>query len=81
MNHGVELASPKAVIRACAQNGLLDEDAAQAAMQMIDDRNLTAHTYNEALAVAIYGRMPSHAGVLRKWLDQLQRATNPGQAR
>ena len=44
---GLEIASPKSVIRACAQNALLSESDARLAMDLVDDRNLTAHTYNE----------------------------------
>lgn len=69
--YGIELASPKPVVRACAQNGLLEEDDARAAMDMIDDRNLTSHAYDEALAIAIFGRVAGHAEVMRRWLDAL----------
>lgn len=69
--HGIEAASPKAVVRACAQNAMLSEGSARAAMNAIDDRNLTAHTYNEALAVAIYARLAQHGPLLRLWLDGL----------
>ena len=61
------------VVRACAQNGLLEEAAAREAMQMIDDRNLTAHTYNEPLAIAIFSRLPGHTSLLRNWLGALSR--------
>jgi nucleotidyltransferase substrate binding protein (TIGR01987 family) len=70
--YGLELASPKPVVRACAQNGLLSEADARAAMDMIDDRNLTSHTYNEDLAIAIFGRLAGHASVLQRWLDALR---------
>ena len=33
-----------------------------------DDRNLTAHTYNERIAVAIFGRLPRHLATLEAWL-------------
>jgi nucleotidyltransferase substrate binding protein (TIGR01987 family) len=46
---GVDAASPKGVIRSCREIGLLDEDDAISALEMIDDRNLTSHTYNESL--------------------------------
>lgn len=72
--YGLELASPKPVVRACVQNSLLSEADARAAMDMIDDRNLTSHTYNEDLAVAIFGRLASHARILRRWLDALARS-------
>lgn len=70
---GVEAASPKAVIRAAAQNGLLSELDARAAMGLIDDRNLTSHTYNEALAFTLFARLAGHAGVLERLLEGLQR--------
>ena len=53
MHFGLELASPKSVVWASAQNGLLTEAAARLAMDLVDDRNLTSHTDNEALAQAI----------------------------
>ena len=70
---GVEAASPKAVIRAAEQNGLLGEPDALAAMGLIDDRNLTSHTYNEALAFTLFARLAGHAGVLERLLGGLQR--------
>lgn len=70
---GVEAASPKSVIRAAAQNGLLSEADARAAMGLIDDRNLTLHTYNEALAITLFARLAGHAGVFERLLEGLQR--------
>ncbi len=69
---GVVVASPKPVVRACAQNGLLTEADGHAAMAMIDDRNLTSHAYNESLAAAIHGRLATHAGLLGRWLEALE---------
>lgn len=74
-HYGIELASPKPVVRACAQNGLLSETDARSAMEMIDDRNLTSHTYNEELAVAIFARLAGHANLLRRWLAALGAST------
>lgn len=71
-HYGMEVASPKPVVRACAQNTLLNEADARAIMDMIDDRNLTSHTYNEELAIAIHSRLPAHADLLGRWLDALQ---------
>jgi nucleotidyltransferase substrate binding protein (TIGR01987 family) len=74
MQFGLELASPKSVIRASAQNALLTEADARLAMDLVDDRNLTAHTYNEALAQAIWSRLPHHLSVLQRWLAALEQA-------
>lgn len=65
---GLELASPKPVVRASAQNGLLSEVDGFAAMVMIDDRNLTSHTYDETLANAIFGRLAAHSALMERWL-------------
>ncbi len=54
---GVEVASPKSVIRASMDNGLLNDRQVRAALLMADDRNLTSHTYNEALADEIFSRI------------------------
>ncbi|MFA5861546.1 MAG: HI0074 family nucleotidyltransferase substrate-binding subunit [Candidatus Thermoplasmatota archaeon] len=70
---GTELASPKPVIRACFQSGLLDEMEAEAALAMVEDRNLAAHTYDEKLAEVLASRLPAHAKLLRAWVDRLAR--------
>lgn len=69
---GIAVASPKPVVRACAQNGVMSEDDGHAAMAMIDDRNLTSHTYNEELAVAIHSRLAGHAGLMGRWLTAME---------
>jgi len=68
---GLDIGSPKGVVRACRQAGLLSEDGAMRALRMIDDRNLTAHTYNESLAQAIFGRLPEYARLMHVWLDAM----------
>jgi hypothetical protein len=37
-------------------------------MDMLRDRNLTVHTYNEELADQIYSRLPAYAAVMEQWL-------------
>lgn len=73
---GLDVMSPKPVIRACAQNGLLSDEDARAALSMVDDRNLTSHTYNEKLAVALHSRLAEHAALMRRWLTALATVVN-----
>jgi nucleotidyltransferase substrate binding protein (TIGR01987 family) len=68
---GVEVGSPKAAIRAARESGMLSNDDA-AALAMADDRNLTLHTYNEALARAIYSRLGGHHAVMERWVSALR---------
>lgn len=65
----LEVASPRAVVRACHQRSIVDENAARALFAALDDRNLTVHTYDEALAAEIFERLPGHAFQLRAWQD------------
>jgi len=68
---GTVVGSPKAAIRASRESGLLDATATEQALGMADDRNLTAHTYNESLAVAISARLPRHVATLEAWLQAM----------
>ena len=52
--HGLDLSSPKSVIRACREVGLMDDLETTKALRMVDDRNLTSHTYNEDVAKKIF---------------------------
>lgn len=69
---GVELASPKPVVRASFENGLLSEEEARTALAMVDHRNLTAHTYNEALADEIFAAIPGYRKLLRNWIERMR---------
>jgi len=68
---GLDLGSPKAVIRGFAQLGLLSEQQIALALAMADDRNLTVHTYNESLAEELYGRLPNYAKLMGGWLHSM----------
>lgn len=68
---GLELGSPKSVIRASLENTLLGEEETRLALAMVDHRNLTSHTYNEALAEEIFAALPAYRKLLRIWLDRL----------
>ena len=65
---GLAPASPKAVVRESARTGLIDQDEARALLRLVDDRNLTVHTYDEELARAIWQRLGTHARLLGRWL-------------
>lgn len=69
---GNDVGSPKAAVRASREAGLIDEDEAASALAMADDRNLTVHTYNEALARAIFSRLAQHLVVMERWLAEMR---------
>jgi nucleotidyltransferase substrate binding protein (TIGR01987 family) len=72
--HGLAHNSPKTVMRACFTVGLLDESQVSQALSLIDDRNLTAHTYNEALSETIYARLPAHVRLFSILCDAISAA-------
>jgi nucleotidyltransferase substrate binding protein (TIGR01987 family) len=70
---GVEANSPKAVLQQAYRLGWLDDE--QRWLQLLEDRNLTSHTYREDLAREIYGRNPAHHAAMREVVQKL-RATS-----
>jgi len=68
----IEATSPRQVIRAAFQAGLLDEPEARQALAMLQDRNLTVHTYNEALARALFARLQDYAVLMDRWLQRME---------
>jgi nucleotidyltransferase substrate binding protein (TIGR01987 family) len=69
---GLDTASPKGAIRLGFQAGWLSEAQAHLAMQMVEDRNRTVHTYVEELAEEIYGRLPGYTALMKGWLESME---------
>lgn len=72
---GLEARSPRSAIRAAFQVGLLPDDTQWLAM--LELRNLTSHTYDEALAEKMYAALP---GALQRLQDLLHRLETQGLA-
>ncbi len=70
---GLEIGSPKGVIRGFLQVGMFTEDQTALALTMVDDRNLTSHTYNEGLAEQIYDQVGDYADVMANWLKAIEK--------
>lgn len=78
IREGLNAGSPKAAIRMCREVGLLDDEQAARALEMMDDRNLTVHTYNERVAQHIYANLPRYAALLGQWLEHMKARLNTG---
>ena len=70
---GLELASPKSIARACFQVGVLSEEEVRLSLAMVDDRNLTVHTYNEGLARQIFSKLMRYAELMNDWLGAMEK--------
>lgn len=64
--------SPKSTLRAALKIKLLNEEETEKAIQMIDDRNLTSHTYKEEIANDLLSRIPNHIKLLKKIISEIE---------
>ena len=74
-HEGIRCNSPKRCFREALQVGLLSVDETETCLVMTDDRNLTSHTYIEAVAEAIYRKLPSYLTVMRTLVANIQAYT------
>lgn len=71
---GLEIGSPKGIIRGFLQVGLFTETQTALGLSMVDDRNLTSHTYNEGLAEQIYDQLGNYAELMARWLSTMEKS-------
>ncbi|OAK69150.1 HI0074 family nucleotidyltransferase substrate-binding subunit [Lederbergia galactosidilytica] len=69
---GIDVCSPKAVIRSCREVNILDEEEAILGLQMVNDRNLTVHTHNEELAIEIHSHLKQYYDLLELWIGRME---------
>lgn len=64
---------PKDIVRGALSASIIDEQAADVFMDMIDDRNITSHTYLEKLANAIARKIPAYYKIMHAVLKSIGR--------
>ena len=69
--HSLSANSPREVIRTGLFAKLYSEEISQELLQMLDDRNLTSHTYVEELAESIAHRIPEYSKNMNALMTQL----------
>lgn len=67
----MEAYSPKDSVRTAFQLGVILEHPDW--FQMLEDRNLTSHTANEARAEVIYSHLPAYVRLIRQAQAELMR--------
>lgn len=70
LDKGAELNYPKEIIKSTFVFGLTHNESLW--VQMLADRNLTSHTYNEKLADEIYGRIRDYVPELKTLIGRIQ---------
>ena len=69
LEQGIVLNYPKETIKEAFSVGMIDDENTWIAM--LNDRNMTSHTYNEKLADEIYNRIKHYVPELIKLLNKL----------
>jgi len=70
---GIDIGSPKGVIRSCREITLFDHEETILALQMVNDRNLTVHTYNEEVAIKIHMNIKTYFPLLSNWILRMEK--------
>lgn len=60
VQEGIICNSPKSCFKEAFKTGLLSEEETVKILEMVDDRNLTSHTYREEVAEEIYRRVKDY---------------------
>ena len=67
---GVICHSPKSCFKEAFSQGWIEDE--ELWLQMLSDRNLTTHTYDEALAVKVYKNLPVYLAAMADILKYLK---------
>ena len=68
--HNLSTNSPREVIRTGLKAKLYSEEISKELLQMLDDRNLTSHTYVEELAESFARRIPYYSKNMKEVMTQ-----------
>ena len=71
---GITCNSPKGCLKEAFSFGLIEDNPLW--VRMIDDRNLTVHTYNEAVAIEIYQHLKNYMPLFNRMLQSLKNQTD-----
>ncbi len=66
---GLDCQSPKGCFKLAFKIGRIKEE--EGWLAMLEDRNRTAHTYDEELAKAVFRRLPNYLPLFSELLEQL----------
>lgn len=71
-NYGVVVNSPKSVFRECLGQKIINEEELKLLLNMVDDRNITSHIYNENFAQEIGERIFMYFEFLHEFVKKIK---------
>ncbi|WLR51895.1 HI0074 family nucleotidyltransferase substrate-binding subunit [Bacillus tianshenii] len=69
---GIDVPSPKGVIRSLRETSILTAEETIAGLTMVNDRNLTVHTYNEEVAIKIHSHLEEYYQLLVTMIERMK---------
>lgn len=69
---GIDVSSPKDVMREARNIELLNDQETELAIQMINDRNQTSHTYDEDFALEIIEHVEDYVGLMERVFEKIK---------
>ena len=66
---GIICRSPRTCFRELFSAGLIDEETVRELLKMVEDRNLTVHTYREEVAEELFNRLSGYLKALEKLIE------------
>jgi nucleotidyltransferase substrate binding protein (TIGR01987 family) len=71
-NFHTEIARPKIIFKECRSLGIISAEEYNLCEQITEDRNITAHTYNQALAEEINSHIPTYFKLMKTVVQRLE---------
>lgn len=75
LQQGLECVSPRQAFRTAFRLGWIPDDKIW--LEMVEDRNVTSHTYNEAKAEELFQHLPAYQRALTELLTGLKQMPDP----
>lgn len=69
---GIDIGSPESVIRSYREINLYSDEETILGLNMVNDRNLTVHTYNEEVAVKMPSNFKNSFSLLSSWVERMK---------
>ncbi len=69
---GIIAGSPKECFRQALAVGLVSKEECETGLAMVNDRNLTSHTYMESVSKLIYSRVRGYAELMKILLERIK---------
>ena len=69
--HGIDLNSPKLVIKELYVQKIIDQQTYESLYQMIEDRNLLSHIYKKNVFDVIHKKLPGYLTVLEELVGRI----------